>query len=123
MAAAKLFRRIRLEQALTCIFPDRLQQPVAAAYLRGGEPNEALLDEGLQDVEVRVADFLAGFESRAAGEDREVAKEPLLILGEQAVAPFDRGSQRLVAGVGIAPALEQVEPGREPLEDLGGGQG
>ena len=37
---------------------------------------------------------------------------------EQVVAPLDRRPQRLLARVGVAAALEQVEPPREALEDL-----
>jgi hypothetical protein len=34
------------------------------------------------------------------------------------VRPLDRRSQGLLAGIGVALALEQVEPLREPLEQL-----
>ena len=74
------------------------------------EAKEALLDERLQRVEVGVCHLLGGFECAAASEDGEAGEELLLLAGEELVAPLDRGSQRLLAGIGVAAALEQVEP-------------
>ena len=42
--------------------------------------------------------------------------------GKQVVRPRDRRAQRLLARVGVATAGEEVEPLREPLEDLGRGE-
>src|SRR5262249_53086188 len=36
--------------------------------------------------------------------------------------PFDRCPQRLLTGLGVAAALEQVEPLRDALQDLGRGE-
>ena len=64
------------------------------------------------------ADLLGSFEGAAAGEDGERAKSRCSSVGEEVVAPLDRRPQRLLARIGVAAALEQVEPLREPLEDL-----
>ena len=50
------------------------------------------------------------------------AKSVLLFLGEQVVRPLDRRPQRLLAGIGVALALEQVEALGEPLEQLLGAE-
>ena len=65
---------------------------------------------------------LGGVERAAAAEDGEPGEEPLLVLVEQVVAPRDRRAQRRVALVGVAAALEQVEPLRDPLEQLLGAE-
>jgi hypothetical protein len=46
----------------------------------------------------------------------------LLVRGEQAVGPLDRGSEGLLTRIGVAGALEQVEPGAQALQQLGGGE-
>ena len=46
------------------------------------------------------------------------AKEPLLLGREQVVAPLDCGAQCLLAGIGVAAALQEVESLGEPLQDL-----
>ncbi len=98
------------------VFPDRLEHPVA----RVGEAKEALLHERLQAVEVGVTNLLGGSQRAAASEDREAGEELLFCGREELVAPLDRGSQGLLTGIGVATALEQVEPLREALEDLRG---
>ena len=45
-------------------------------------------------------------------------KSALLGLVEQVVRPLDRGAQRLLARIGVAAGLEEVEPLREALEQL-----
>jgi len=62
---------------------------------------------------------VAGMEP-AAGEDGQATEEAPLVLREQAVRPLDGGSQRLLARIGVAVALEQVEALRELLEELVG---
>ena len=47
-----------------------------------------------------------------------LCEELLLLVAEELVAPFDRRPQRLLARLGVAAALEQIEPLRETLEDL-----
>ena len=63
--------------------------------------------------------LLGRLEGAAPAEDREAREEPLLARREEVVRPFDRRAQRALARVGVAAALEQVEPLREALEDLG----
>ena len=63
-------------------------------------------------------DGLGRLVGAAAGEDGERAEEPLLRRREQVVRPLDRRAQRLLARIGVPAALEQVEPLREPLEEL-----
>ena len=98
------------------VLADGLEHPVALV----GEAQEALLDERLQGVEVGFGHLLGGLERAAAGEDGEAGEEPLLLGGEQVVAPLDGGAERLLAGVGVAAALQEVEALGEALEDLGG---
>src|SRR5207247_7679079 len=76
---------------------DRLQHPEAAVC----EPDEALLDQRLQRVQVGAADGLGRFQGAAAGKDREAGEEPPLLLGEEVVAPGDRRPQGLLARFGI----------------------
>src|SRR5204862_1505532 len=68
---------------------DRLQHPETA--VRGAD--EALVDQRLEDVEVGLANRFGCFERAAAAEDGEPGEQPLLVLGKQVVAPFDRGPQ------------------------------
>ena len=96
------------------VLPNRFQHPVA----RIRKAHEALLDERLQGVELRACDFLGGLQRAAAGEDGEPPEEMPLHFREELVAPLDRRPQRLLAGVGVAAALQQVETLRQPLEDL-----
>ena len=81
---------------------------------------EALVDERLERVEVGVADFLGRVEDAAAGEDSEAGEELPLVVGEQVMRPFNRRAQGLLARVGAAAALEQIEPLGEPFEHLPG---
>ena len=94
--------------------PDRVEHPVAPA----GEVEQALLDERLQGVEIGAADLLGSLQRGAPREDCEGAEERLLLVGEQVVRPLHRRPQRLLARVGVATAPEQVEPLREPAQDL-----
>ena len=63
------------------------------------------------------ADGLDVGERAAAGEDRHAPEQPLLRLGEERVAPVDRGAQRLLPLGRVARAGgEHVERVVEPLE-------
>src|SRR5262249_27863461 len=94
--------------------PDRLQHPEAHA----GPPDEALADERLQPTHAHPHDPPGRLERAAAGEDREAREEPPLRLVEELVRPLDRRAQRPLARVGVAAALEEVEPLRDALADL-----
>ena len=66
--------------------------------------------------------LLLGFEGAAAAEDCEPGEQLLLAFVEKVVAPGDRGAQSRVALVCIAASLEQIEPLRDPLEQLLGAE-
>ena len=103
--------------------PDRLEHPEALLAVRiGAAAEEALVEQRRQRVEVGAADLLGVLERGAAAEHREPGEERLLVLVEQVVAPGDRGAQRGMALVGIAAALEEVEPLPDPLEQLLGAE-
>ena len=65
------------------------------------------------------ADLLGRLEGKAAGEHRQAAKQRSLVVGEQLVAPVDRGAQGLKPGQGRArPAGQEAEAIREAGCDL-----
>ena len=101
-------------EALTGKLADRLQHPEAPA----GPPDEALVDERLQRVDVGADDLLGGVEGAAACEDRQPREQLPLRLAQELVGPLDRRPERLLAGIGVAAAFEQVEPLREAIADL-----
>jgi hypothetical protein len=103
-------------QQLASVLADRLQHPEALL----GVPEQAFVDERLQSVEVCVHDLLGRLERATAPEDGHPGVEPLLVRREQVVRPGDRRPQRLLARVGVATCAEQVQPLRDPLEDLRG---
>jgi hypothetical protein len=57
-------------------------------------------------------------EPAAAAEHGQASEQPLLLVVQQLVTPFDRGPQRLLARVDAAAGPEQVEAPREALEQL-----
>ena len=71
---------------------------------------------------MRATDCFGRLEGAAAAEDGEPGKQLLFVVVEEVVAPGDRRTQRGVARVGVAAALEQVEPLRDPLEQLLGAE-
>ena len=113
----------RCLQPLPRELADRLEHPEALLAVRiGAAADEALVEQRRQRVEVGVADRFGGLERGAAAEHREPGEELLLVLVEQVVAPRDRGAQRCMALVGVAAALEEVEPLPDPLEQLLGAE-
>ena len=80
-------------QALRRELPNRLEHPEALV----APADEALVDERLERVEVRVADRLGRRERAAADEDREPREDPLLVVVQEVVRPGDRRTQRLLA--------------------------
>ena len=70
MPAPDLFELPALLEPLERELADRLEHPEPVLAL----PDEALLDEGREHVEVRVADLLGRFEREAADEHGEPAK-------------------------------------------------
>ena len=95
---------------------DRLEHPEPLA----GVPDEALVDERLENVEVGGAHLLGCLECAATLEDRQTSEQLLFLLAEQVVRPLDRCAQRLLPRVLVAAALQQVEAVRQPFEDLRG---
>ena len=65
---------------------------------------------------------LRSLQSEAAHENREPAEEPLLVLVQQHVAPFDRGSQGLLPSRQI-PGPARQEEKRIPFQALEHGAG
>src|SRR3954470_7076809 len=104
-------------QALERELADRLEHPEPALF---ADADEALVDERLKAVEVGFADGLGRLERATICEHREPSEQPLLVLLQQVVRPFDRRSQRLLPNLGVPAAAEQVEPATEPLEQLTG---
>ena len=105
-------------EPLGCVLPDRLEHPETLPL----SPEQALVDQRLERVDVRFADLLGRLERAAAAEDRQAFEQEPLLLAEEVVAPFDRRAQRLLAGIDPAAGLEQVEPFGETVEQLLGGK-
>ena len=98
------------------VLADRLEHPVARPSLRLALPQQALVEQRLERVWVGAGDLLRGLVRAAAGEDGEASEEALLLFCEQVIRPLDRRPQGLLARIGVAPALEQIETLREALE-------
>ena len=85
-------------------------------------PEQALVDQRLECVDLGFADLLGRLDRATAAEDRQAFEQDLLLFVEEVVAPFDRRPQRLLAGIDAAAGLEQVEPLGETAEQLLGGE-
>ena len=85
----------------------------------GRLPDEALGDEREKVVEVGVAHLLDRRERAPADEDGEPAEQLLLGRLEEPVAPGDGRAERPLPLLDVARAFEDVEPGRESLEQRG----
>src|SRR6266511_2147610 len=82
------FRKLRvLRHSLGRVLTSRLEHEEAPVI---GLSEQALVNERLQVVEVRVADRRGRLQVKAAGEDGKAAKEALLCFAEKLVAPLDR---------------------------------
>ncbi len=113
MPAPDLFELPVLLQALEGELADCLQHPEPVLALA----DEALLDEGSDRVQVRIADLLGCLEREAADEHGESREEPLLGLVEQLVTPRDRVPEGALAVRHVPTAAGQHgEPPVEPLE-------
>src|SRR6267143_3145112 len=84
VTAAQLIGRARRLEPLGRVFADRLQHPEPIIVV----PQQALLDERLERIEIGSGDLLGRLERAAAAEDRKPTKEALLVMGQQLVAPF-----------------------------------
>ena len=78
MRSAELLGLPGLVEPLPRVLADRGEHGVALLC----EPNEALVDERMQAVEIRAGDLLRGFERAAAREHRQRAEEALLFRRE-----------------------------------------
>ena len=82
---------------------------------------QALVDERLQVVQIGVADFSAA-SSVQPPLKRERRAKSCCSSAESNRTTTDEGSQRLLAGIGVATALQQVEALGEAIEELFGGE-
>ena len=110
------FELSRVAEALRRELPDRLQHPEPLVCV----PHEALLDQRLERVEAHCGHPLGCLERTAALKDSELREDPLFLGIQQVVRPLDRRPQRLLARVCVAASLEEIEPLREPVENLRG---
>ena len=103
---------------------DRLEHPVAVGAVLGRrDGGEALVEQGLEQVEIGVGDVARLLQRAAAGEDAQGAKSALLLGLEEVVRPGDGRRERALAGVDIARAArEQRQTLIEPLEDRARGE-
>src|SRR5262249_39523397 len=121
---------VGVAQLETGVLPHRLVQPVPGQPGQVLLHHERLVDQGRQQVQrvgghpgVNGADAADVVEVEAAGEHRQPAQQPLLVAGQEVVAPCDGGVERLVAGQpGPAARGEQDETVGQPVEDLRGTQ-
>ena len=102
---------------------DRLEHPVARRPVGiGSAPDEALVEERRERVEIRVTDLDRGVERAARSEDRKVGEELLLVRPEEIVRPGDRRLEGRVARIRVTDASQQVEPRADSLEQVLGRQ-
>src|SRR5215475_631720 len=105
----------RMRQLLGVILADRRQHAVALALAA----KEALVDERLQRVDVRLADFFCRRQGASADKDGEAHEQAVLALVQQVVAPGDRRLERALTLGGVARAAgQQRQPPLQALEQL-----
>ena len=85
--------------------------------VRSRRAEQALVEEGGERVEIRVADGLRRLERAAAAEHAEPREQLLLGVVEQVVRPGDRRPERRVALLGVPGSLQRVEPVGEAVEE------
>ena len=119
-----------LDEPVEAVLADGLQHPVARHRGRVIQGDERLVHE-LTEERDRVAraapgrhgDRLDGIERRAADEHRQQSEHPALRLGQQVVAPVERGLERLLAGQRRPAAADQeVEAIVQTIGDRGDGE-
>ena len=126
MAAQRRFALRRLDEPLPGVLAHGFEQPEPGLRRSRVGEHERLLDEPPEHVEdVHLVDRVAGadvfgrLEARPAGEGGQPPEDDPLRLGQQVVAPVDRGAQRLVtSGRGPAAARQEPEPVVEAGRDL-----
>ena len=127
VGAAGPLRLRHRRQALGRVLADRLQHRVTHQPRARHLPQQALVDQLRHAVEHRQADVHRGvayhlddLQAGAPGEHRARGEEPPGSLGQQRVAPGDRGAQRLLPVRQVAAAAGQqaqrmVQPGQDRL--------
>jgi hypothetical protein len=119
VAGVRLSQRLGVRVAVELLrgeLADRLQHPYAPAR----PPDEAPVEQRLEDVQVAFADLLERVECRPPGEDREPGEQVLFGLVEQVVRPGDRGSKGLLARIGVPIPAQPVEAPAEARQHLRG---
>ena len=98
-----------LLHALGGILPDDRQELEALAIAA----HQASIDEGAQDVQLRAADVLGGVEAERPGEHAQAGEQLALGIGQEIVAPIERGAQGSVPfGLVACSTDEQLRAGR-----------
>ena len=83
-------------------------------------PQQALVDERREAVEVDLDNRFGCLEREAAGKDRHAGELRPFGLVEQLMAPFDRRAERPLSLRRVArPSRQELEPAPESTEDLG----
>ena len=123
MPPTELVDLSRLSGTLGGELADRLQHPEARLAELVASLNQRLVEERLQCVDLPVGHRLNRGEGRAAREDAEAPEELPFLVRQEIVAPGDRAPERALARIGVAVPRRDiergdVEPGREPLEEL-----
>src|SRR5207249_4425055 len=108
-------RRLRRLQTLESVLADRLQHPEALVRV----PEEALLHQRLERVQLGTSDLFRRLVGAAAGEDAQAGEETPLVLREQVVGPLNRRPERLLTRLSASAAFQQVQALGQALEDLG----
>ena len=111
MAGAQRLLLAGLGEPLEPILAHGFEQAVAGPGVALLGEHQRLVDQRAEQLEhllaldpVAGADLLGSLERKAAGEDREAAKQGPLGIREQLMAPVDRGAQGLKPGAGRARA-------------------
>ena len=98
--------------------PGSSWQPQSRLVL-GPSLQHVLVEEGpWSDVGVACATASAAARPAAAGEHGQAIEDGPLFVRQEVVAPRDRGAQGRLARVRVTPALQEVEPRGQPLEEL-----
>ena len=102
VAGAHRLRLAGLGEALEPVLAHGLEQAVADLRVPVLGDHQRLVDQRAEQVEhvlaldpLAGADLLGRLEGKAAGEHGEAAKQRPLVVGEQLMAPVDRGAQGL----------------------------
>src|SRR5919109_1791694 len=119
VATPHLVRLTRLLETLDGVLPDRLEHREALDL----PPNEALVEQRRENVDVGLAHRLGGLECEPTREDGQSAEEPLLFGRTKLVTPLDRRPERLLTLWEVAPrGCQRRQPAIEPAEELTGRQ-